>query len=105
MRKFAIATSEVQDDVCVTDAEVVDTLLEAQNLVSNFMRERVGDLLDIDMEGQSAAEWTARESAVLGRLSVETAVYLDCYVERRIWRNDLPGQMLVLSATIQEVKL
>lgn len=100
MRKFAIAMSEVQSDVVQTDAELVDTLMEAQKVVMDYIRERVGDFLDID-DDDPVVKWQNRNRAVYERLLIETTgitSYKECYV----WRYEYQGG-LVVSATIQEV--
>lgn len=103
MRKFAIAMSEVQSDVVQTDVELVDTLMEAQKVVMDYLRERVGDFLDID-DGDPAATWEHRNRAVSERLTTETSVFDSFYAEHYVWRcEDLGG--LVVSATIQEVSV
>lgn len=102
MRKFAIAMSEVQNDVVQTDAELVDTLMEAQKVVMDYIRERVGDFLDID-DDDPVVKWQNRNRAVYERLSIETTgitSYKECYV----WRCEDQGG-LVVSATIQEVEV
>lgn len=93
---FLIATSEVQDDVVVTDAQYETTLLEAQQAASDFMRERVGDFLDLPVN-----DIDARNRAVEKRVSIETSMFCNRYTERRIYRCD----GLTVSATIQEEHL
>lgn len=102
MQKFAIAMSEVQRDVVQTDAEIADTLMEAQKVVMDYIRERVGDFLDID-DDDPAVKWQHRNKAVYERLSTEITELNPLYA-KYVWRCEGQGG-LVVSATIQEVKV
>lgn len=93
---FLIATSEVQDDVVVTDAQYATTLIAAQREASYFMRESVGDYLDIPVD-----DIDGRNCAVEKRVSIETSMFCNLYTEKRIYRCD----GLTVSATIQEANL
>jgi hypothetical protein len=100
MRKFAIAMSEVQSDVVQTNNELVDTLVEAQKVVMDYIRERVGDFLDID-DDDPAVKWQNRNRVVDERLSITTGINT-FYEEHYVWRCEGQGGLTV-SATIQEL--
>ena len=103
MRKFAIAMSEVQSDVVQTYADLVDTLADAQAIIMDYLRECVGDFLDID-DDDHAATWEHRNRAVSERLTTdETQEFKSFYTKRYVWRCEGQGGLLV-SATIQEVE-
>lgn len=102
MRKFAIAMSEVQSDVVQTDAGIEDTLTDAQEVIMDYLRERVGDFLDIDDDNHANA-WELRNRAVSKWLTTETQQFKSFYTKRYVWRCEDQGG-LVVSATIQEVE-
>lgn len=67
---FALATSEVQDDVVCTDADVFTSSDEAHNAAMAFMLSRVGDFLDI---GES--DCLARKRVLDQHMSIETSEF------------------------------
>ena len=92
-RIYMLATSEVQDDAAVTDAELVSDLSTAEKMAREFMRDSVGAFLDIP-----AGETENAERALQKRLSVETSVTGKLFTERYSYRCD----GLCVTATIQE---
>ena len=96
MQKFAIAMSEVQNDVIVTDVEVTDDLMRAEKMVREYMLERVGDFFDIDKNNRDD-----RERVLQRYLSVTTEERMGLFVERFTFQ----CESLAVSATIQEEHL
>lgn len=92
---FMVATSEVQNDVIVTDVDWTDDLFRAEKLAREFMMERVGDFFDI---GQKY--YQQRENVLNQYLSVETENYVGL-TER--YKFQIDG--LSVSATVQEANI
>lgn len=90
---FALATSEVQDDVVSTEADVFTTSDEAHNAAMAFMLSRVGDFLDID-----ESDCLARKRALDQHMSVETSEYCGQSRTAYVYRCG----SLCVSATVQQ---
>ena len=89
MKVYAVATSEVQEDSTLIDAEVFASRAKAERHARDFIFRCVGDFLDID-----PADVDARTRALERRLYTET----EPDVTRFLYECD----GLVLSATVQE---
>lgn len=89
MKVYAVATSEVQEDSTMTDAEAFAGRDEAERHARDFMFRCVGDFLEID-----PADVDARTRALERRLYVETEPGTTRYLYE--------CEGLVLSATVQE---
>ena len=92
---FALATSEVQDDVVDTNAEAFGSMEEADNAARSFMLGRVGDFLDLDEN-----DCLARIRALERRMSVETSEFCGLFRTAYVYR--CGG--LCVSATVQELR-
>lgn len=92
---FALATSEVQDDVVDTNADVFDSMECADNAARSFMSSRVGDFLDLDEN-----DCLARIRALERHMSVETSEF--CGMSKTAYVYRCGG--LCVSATVQELR-
>lgn len=98
MKVYAVATSEVQEDSTLTDAEAFAAFLDAERHARNFMFRCVGDFLEID-----PADVAARTRALEDRLRVESAT--NPCTGRFETRYLYEAEGLILSATIQETSV
>jgi hypothetical protein len=90
---FTLATSEIQDDVVATDADVFAKSEEAHNAAMAFMLSRVGDFLDID-----ESDCLARKRVLDQHMSIETSEFKGFSKTAYVYRCG----SLCVSATVQE---
>ena len=89
MRVYAVATSEVQEDSTLTDAEVFTSRAKAERHAHDFMFRCVGDFLVIDPADVDARRRALEKRLFLDKRPSETRYLYEC-------------EGLVLSATVQE---